>query len=90
MVATKVAGRSYARIINNSLRFPQGPGINEWLHAALAYQNDDIKFRYADATFCTFNLWGTVAGFIGYDTYITSFPVSAQSVVVNGNRLQGL
>lgn len=65
------------------------PGTYEWLRVSLAYQNYDIRFRYTDATWGTFNLWGTVASFIGYNTYITSFPVRNQSVSVNGNRLQG-
>ena len=65
------------------------PGTYEWLRVSLAYQNYDIRFRYTDAVLGTFNLWGTVASFIGYNTYITSFPVRNQSVTVNGNRLQG-
>lgn len=65
------------------------PGTYEWLRVSLAYQNYDIKFRYTDGTWGTFNLWGTVASFIGYNTYITSFPVRDQNVAVNANKLQG-
>ncbi|MFZ1693633.1 MAG: hypothetical protein WAT74_10580 [Flavobacteriales bacterium] len=65
------------------------PGTYEWLRVSLAYQNYDIKFRYVDATWGTFNLWGTVASFIGYNTYISSYTVRNQSVTVNANKLQG-
>ena len=65
------------------------PGTYEWLRVSLAYQNYDIKFRYVDGTFGTFNLWGTVASFIGYNTYISNYTVRNQSVVVNANKLQG-
>lgn len=65
------------------------PGTYEWLRLSLAYQNYDIKFRYVDATWGTFNLWGTVASFIGYNTYITNYTVRDQSVAVNANKLQG-
>lgn len=65
------------------------PGTYGWLRVSLAYQNYDIKFRYVDATFGTFNLWGTVASFIGYNTYISNYTVRDQSVAVNANKLQG-
>ncbi|MBK7947027.1 MAG: hypothetical protein IPJ85_17720 [Flavobacteriales bacterium] len=65
------------------------PGTYEWLRVSLAYQNYDIKFRYVDATFGTFNLRGTVASFIGYNTYISNYTVRDQSVAVNANKLQG-
>ncbi len=65
------------------------PGTYEWLRVSLAYQNYDVNFRYTDPTFGPFNLTGSLASFIGYNTYISSYQVGQQSVTVNGNRLQG-
>ena len=48
-------------------------GSYEWLRVSLAYQNYDIKFRYVDQQWGTFNTEGTIASFIGYNTYISSF-----------------
>ncbi|QQR87010.1 MAG: hypothetical protein IPJ76_01925 [Flavobacteriales bacterium] len=66
-------------------------GTYEWLRVSLAYQNYDIDFRYTDTQFGTgtYDLEGTVASFIGYNTYISSFVVHQQSVTVNDDRLQG-
>lgn len=66
-------------------------GTYEWLRVSLAYQNYDIDFRYTDTQFGTgtYDLEGTVASFIGYNTYISSFVVHQQSVAVNDDRLQG-
>ncbi|MBK7286320.1 MAG: hypothetical protein IPI95_03995 [Flavobacteriales bacterium] len=65
------------------------PGTYEWLRVSLAYQNYDVNFRYTDPTFGQFNLTGTLASFIGVNTYIGSYQVDQQTVTVNGNRLQG-
>lgn len=59
-------------------------GIYNWLRVSLAYQNYDIKFKYSG-----YNLTGTLASFIGFDTYIRKFTVSTQEVTVNENKLQG-
>lgn len=59
-------------------------GTYQWLRISLAYQNYDINFRASG-----FDLTGTLASFIGFNTYITSFKPKDSSVVVNGNRLQG-
>jgi hypothetical protein len=61
-----------------------GPGTYEWLRVSLAYQNYDIRFRALATTFT-----GTIASFIGYNTFIESFLVKDSTVTVNGNRLQG-
>jgi len=65
------------------------PGSYEWLRVSLAYQNYDIDFRYTDPTFGVFNLEGSVASFIGYNTYIGNFLVAQQNVTVNANKPQG-
>jgi hypothetical protein len=60
------------------------PGTYQWLRVSLSYQNYDIKYKNG-AIFAT----GTIASFIGYNTYITNFNIKTQNVVVNSNKLQG-
>ena len=59
-------------------------GTYEWLRVSLAYQNYDIKYKSG-----TYYGIGTIASFIGYNTYITSYTIKTQNVDVNGNREQG-
>ncbi len=70
------------------------PGTYNYLRVSLAYQNYDIKYKY------TFNsvpyyLTGTIASFIGYNTYITNYTIKTQTVQPSastggsGNHLQG-
>lgn len=65
------------------------PGTYKWLRVSLAYQNYDIKMKYVDPTYGTFYPVGTVASFIGFNTYLTNYKVKNQTVTVNGNRKQG-
>jgi hypothetical protein len=60
------------------------PGTYEWLRVSLAYQNYTVKFRTGSQ-----NLLGTIASFIGYNTYIGSYLVRDSMVTVNDDRLQG-
>lgn len=60
------------------------PGTYQWLRVSLAYQNYTVKFRSLNL-----NLTGTIASFIGYNTYISSYIIADSTVHVNGNRLQG-
>lgn len=59
-------------------------GTYEWLRISLAYQNYDVKVRYNGLNFT-----GTIASFIGFNTYINSFKPKNTSVNVNANKLQG-
>lgn len=59
-------------------------GTYKWLRISLAYQNYNINFRSTG-----FDITGTVASFIGFNTYITSFTPRDSNISVNGNRLQG-
>lgn len=61
-----------------------GTGTYQWLRVSLAYQNYDIKFSAFNLPFT-----GTIASFIGYNTYIGSFLVKDSTVTVNANKLQG-
>lgn len=60
------------------------PGSYKHLRVSLAYQNYDIVFRFGSTMFP-----GTVASFIGFNTYVTSFNVKTQPLAVNSNKLQG-
>jgi hypothetical protein len=68
------------------------PGDYEWLRISLAYQNGDVKYR-VDTTINGISInqdnTGTIASFIGFNTYIGNFTVKNQSLTVNGNRKQG-
>ena len=60
------------------------PGTYKWLRVSLAYQNYDVPFRSSG-----FDFTGTLASFIGFNTYITTYQPKNHPVVVNGNRAQG-
>ncbi len=59
-------------------------GTYTWLRISLAYQNYNI---YVNALGQTID--ATLASFIGFNTYLSSFKVKDSTVVVNGNRPQG-
>jgi hypothetical protein len=60
------------------------PGTYHYLRVSLAYQNYDI-----DVLANGINLNGTIASFVGYNSYITSYAVKDQMVSVNANKKQG-
>ncbi|MBC7536457.1 MAG: hypothetical protein H7258_12265 [Ferruginibacter sp.] len=60
------------------------PGSYNWLRVSLAYQNYNIKYKYNGV-----NLSGTIASFIGFNTYIRNYKVKDSSISVNDDRLQG-
>lgn len=63
-------------------------GVYKWLRVSLAYQNYDIVFK--DANLPGNHLaTGTIASFVGYNTYITNYTIKNQSQTVNANKLQG-
>lgn len=68
------------------------PGNYEWLRVSLAYQNYDIKY-YVDTVINSNTINqefpGTVASFIGYNTYIGTYTINDQPFIVNANRKQG-
>mgnify|MGYP006928181697 CR=1 FL=1 len=59
-------------------------GDYDWMRVSLSYQNYDIDYLSSFG-----QLSGTIASFIGYNNYITEYTVNEESIVVNGNRLQG-
>lgn len=60
------------------------PGVYEYARVSIVYQNYNVDFRANGMDFK-----GTIASFVGYNTYITSHVVNQITDVVNGNRLQG-
>src|SRR4029079_6529071 len=60
------------------------PGTYQYLRVSLAYQNYGIKFNVLGQ-----NLTGTVASFIGINTYISNYKIKDSTVTVNANKLQG-
>ncbi|MCF8256160.1 MAG: hypothetical protein K9J06_01305 [Flavobacteriales bacterium] len=56
-----------------------------YIRISLSYQNYNILFNAQG-----FNqLTGTLASFIGFNNYLTTYNIGNESVAVNGNRLQG-
>ncbi len=75
-------------------------GEYEWLRISLAYQNYTVQYHVdttitittdTTSTHITIDqdLTGTVASFIGFNTYIKSYRIRSQSLTVDGNRKQG-
>jgi hypothetical protein len=55
-------------------------GSYKWLRVSLAYQNYDIPFLTTSTGSVT--QWGTIASFIGFNTYITSsYKIKNQTIV---------
>ncbi|HWY37540.1 MAG TPA: hypothetical protein VNY73_03205 [Bacteroidia bacterium] len=64
-------------------------GTYKWLRVSLAYQNYDIKYRYTYNS-VPYHFTGTVASFIGYSTYLSSYKIKTQTISgINTNKLQG-
>ncbi len=59
-------------------------GSYKWLRISLAYQNYDVKVKFQGNHFT-----GTLASFIGYNTYIKSYAPNSVNVEVNDDKAQG-
>lgn len=59
-------------------------GTYEYLRISLSYQNYNVTFLTDFGEFT-----GTLASFIGYNNYITSYTIGEESVAVNDDKLQG-
>jgi hypothetical protein len=67
-------------------------GTYEYLRVSLAYQNIDVSFHLdtiINATTISQDFPATIAGFIGFNSYISNFTIKNQTVAVNANKLQG-
>ena len=63
-------------------------GTYPYLRISLAYQNYDINFRYTYLG-TPYDFTGTVASFIGYNSYIKNYKIQDSTLAVNANKLQG-
>lgn len=59
-------------------------GSYQWMRVSLSYQNYQINVRNAGVDYA-----GTLASFVGFNTYISSFNIGNNIFNVNGNRAQG-
>jgi hypothetical protein len=70
------------------------PGTYNYLRVSLAYQNYDIRYKTVVAS-VPYYLTGTIASFIGYNTYINNYTIKnttqtpSASAGGPGNHLQG-
>jgi hypothetical protein len=60
------------------------PGAYRWMRVSLSYQNYQIAVRDGSQDYT-----GTLASFVGYNTYINSFNIGSNPFVINENKLQG-
>ncbi len=67
------------------------PGTYEWVRASVAYQNYDVAFNIRNIPVVgdLLNQHGTVASFLGFNTYITSIKPRERSLSVNDDKKQG-
>ena len=59
-------------------------GNYEWVRVSLAYQEGDIDILVNGQ-----DITGTLASFVGYNSYITSFDLNGNTIEVNENKAQG-
>lgn len=59
-------------------------GNYEWLRVSLSYQNYQINIRHQNVDYA-----GTLASFVGFNTYITEFNIGNNIFPVNANKAQG-
>ncbi len=60
------------------------PGAYNFIRVSLSYQNYDIQFRALGL-----NWDATLASFIGFNNYISSYTINTQEEIVNDDKLQG-
>jgi hypothetical protein len=103
---TTTAGGASAIDFNQSVTVSEGqeffsvplsqfsPGTYKWLRVSLAYQNYDIIYKDSHLPGTGLGS-GTIASFIGFDTYITNYKIKTQTISPSaatggpGNHLQG-
>lgn len=69
------------------------PGTYEYLRISVTYQNFDVKYNLKNMPSPLpselNNQSGTLASFIGFNTYIADFMIKNRSVSVNNDKVQG-
>ena len=82
---------SKAKIVSEGETFLEIPlsqvtaGSYEWMRVSLSYQNYQINVRASNGNVYA----GTLASFVGFNSYINTFNIGNSIFPVNGNRLQG-
>lgn len=70
-------------------------GVYPYIRVSVTYQNYDVYYNlnnvptFPSGTTNLLNQKGTLASFVGFNTYITSIPVKNMTHTVNANKLQG-
>lgn len=59
-------------------------GVYEFARVSLTYQNYDVNFMAYNTV-----MTGTIASFVGFNTFITSHTIKTQTLNPNENKLQG-
>lgn len=83
---------SQAKIVGEGEAFLEIPlsqlaiGSYEWMRVSLSYQNFQIKIRKPDSSF---EYDGTLASFVGFNTYIATHSIGNTFFQVDGNKPQG-
>lgn len=67
------------------------PGTYQWVRASVTYQNYDVRFNINNLPVIgnLTNQKGTVASFVGFNTYITTIKPREKTLAVNSNKKQG-
>lgn len=67
------------------------PGTYEWLRASVTYQNYDIRFNINNVPVVgdLLNQQGTVASFVGFNTYLSTVTPREKTIAVNDDKKQG-
>ncbi len=60
-------------------------GTYQWMRVSLSYQNYQISVKASSGT----DYEGTLASFVGFNTYISTFNIADYSFPVNANKAQG-
>lgn len=67
------------------------PGTYEWVRTSVTYQHYDIRFNLNNIPVLgnLDNQLGSIASFVGFNTYITNIQPIEKTLSVNGNKKQG-
>ncbi len=67
------------------------PGTYEWVRVSVTYQNYDMKFNLKNVPLIgnLDNQTGTIASFVGFNTYLTQVVPKSKTLAVNAEKKQG-
>jgi hypothetical protein len=86
-VAKGADGQVFAKISLKNVP----PGTYEWIRASVTYQNYDVKYNINNVSVVGDLLQqkGTIASFVGFNTYISSISPRSKTLPVNDDKKQG-